>query len=163
MLRTQLEKRINSPLTSSAGRLFDAVAALAGIRQQVNYEAQAAIEFDEAQATLSFDAGVTIGSKEDTFVAGTQGSLYSTGPGNQSQSLTVTLADGAWSPVLKGKWFSDGFHGTMGELLSSIEEDRPCTISAEDNLQSLALCFAALASAETAAAVVPGSVRRLPN
>lgn len=46
ILRRQLEKDLNVISTSSFGRLFDAVASLAGVRQQISYEAQAAIEFE---------------------------------------------------------------------------------------------------------------------
>jgi hydrogenase maturation protein HypF len=47
-IKQQINRGINSPLTSSAGRLFDAVAALAGLRGEIDYEAQAAIEMEMA-------------------------------------------------------------------------------------------------------------------
>jgi len=48
VIKRQIERKINSPLSSSMGRLFDAISALLGIRGEVNYEGQAAVELEMA-------------------------------------------------------------------------------------------------------------------
>jgi hydrogenase maturation protein HypF len=48
VIKRQLERKINSPLSSSMGRLFDAVSALLGIRGEIDYEGQAAVELEMA-------------------------------------------------------------------------------------------------------------------
>ena len=47
-LKGMLQRKINAPLTSSAGRLFDAVASLTGLRQTMCFEGQAAMELEFA-------------------------------------------------------------------------------------------------------------------
>jgi len=48
IIKDQVVKQVNAPLTSSMGRLFDAAAALGGVRGVIEYEAQAAIELEVA-------------------------------------------------------------------------------------------------------------------
>ncbi|MGD0247519.1 MAG: carbamoyltransferase HypF [Candidatus Limnocylindrales bacterium] len=77
VVRVQIERGLNSPVASSAGRLYDAVASLLGIRDVAEYEAQAAIELEllaepgrhrplpaeiaRRGGLLVYDPGVTLG------------------------------------------------------------------------------------------------------
>jgi hydrogenase maturation protein HypF len=62
LVKQALEKGINTPVTSSCGRLFDAVSALCGVRRSISFEGQAAIELemilDETEAG-AYPANIT--------------------------------------------------------------------------------------------------------
>ena len=56
-LKGMLRRKLNSPETSSMGRLFDAVASLIGLRQQMRHEGQAAMELEFALDGIETDEG----------------------------------------------------------------------------------------------------------
>lgn len=125
--------------------------------------AAAIIEAEGAQVRLAFNAAVRLGQVDHTIIAGANGTLESTGPSLSEQRVVLTTAAGIASPQLSGTWFENGFQGTMCELLCAIEEQREPRNSARNNGRTLALCFAALASANTRQPVRPGTVRQLPD
>ena len=126
-----------------------------------NLLGQALVQFDDMQASLIFDGDVQFGAWDATYIAGERGTLHAEGVDLKQQKVTLYAERGWARPTLEGRWFPDAFAGTMGELLCAIEEERPPSHSAENNLLSLQLCFAAVASAERGEAVEVGSVDRL--
>ena len=145
-----------SPLRISAS-----CARAAGQRARPPLLGQASIEYEAAQAQLFFNGNCPCGSSDTTIIVGTEGTLISTGPDLKQQQVTLYRGQDAQTPELSGTWFPGGFHGTMGELLSAIEGGRESEISAANNLHSLALCFAAVHSAEQGKTIVPGSVTQI--
>ena len=113
LLRSMLAHDINCPRTSSMGRLFDAVAALAGLRAEINYEGQAAIEF-EALAAPSVEAEYPLG-----FVPATSGQR-SAGSGKSSlaplfRAVIADLRSGTPLPVISAK-----FHNGLARAILTV-------------------------------------------
>ncbi|MCE9611301.1 MAG: Gfo/Idh/MocA family oxidoreductase [Chthoniobacter sp.] len=132
-----------------AHRVFAAAARSRSQRARPPFLAHACAEFDGGQATFAFNADAAFGQEDRTTIVGARGTLRSVGPGLMEQRVTLHTADGLASPELEGCWFPDGFHGAMAELLCAVEENRAPLNSARVNLHSLALCLAAVQSAET--------------
>ena len=123
--------------------------------------AQVLIRLQGGQASLIFDGSTAHGPRDTTFIAGTLGSLTSTGPDLGQQTVTLTTAAGVARPILQGTWFNDGFRGAMGALLVAIENDTKPANGATENLHSLALAFAAIQSRRSGAEVAIGAATRL--
>jgi hydrogenase maturation protein HypF len=122
ILVQMIQKGINSPLTSSCGRLFDGVAALIGLRDTVAFEGQAAMELEMIQ-------GREVENAYDVEVLKSQATI---------QILPQPIIRGVVEDVRQGisrEQISRRFHLTLVEVLT-----RVCQILREDRgLEKVAL------------------------
>lgn len=108
VLKQMLIKNINCPITSSAGRLFDGIAALLNIRSTINFEGQAAmmLEFSVDMSQESFYPFEII--NEDVYIVDWEPIL---------KSILTDIGSGEKREIIAAK-----FHNTLVEIICTVVE-----------------------------------------
>ncbi len=108
MVRWQLDRQVNAPLTSSVGRLFDAVASLAGVRHRARFEAQAAMELEALAEGL-------VGAPYPIELTGVAPLVIEPGP--IIRGVADDVAEGT-----SAAWIAARFHATVAEAVARVCE-----------------------------------------
>jgi hydrogenase maturation protein HypF len=109
VLERMVRQRVRSPLTSSVGRLFDAVASLLGLRNQVRFEGQAAMQLEWVAGSPDDDRGDGFPFDlvdEDTLVVDTRPLI---------RAVVAAHAQGRSTADVAGR-----FHLTLAEVIESV-------------------------------------------
>jgi len=123
LIKRQIDRSLNTPLTSSCGRLFDAVSALIGVRGQSHYDGQAAIELEMAAADKPTD-GVypfTIEIEDDSGII-RLGELF--------RAIVFDLAKSVPARIMAHR-----FHNTVAQMVSQMCQ----SIARETGITTVAL------------------------
>lgn len=108
VIKHQIESGLNSPMTSSMGRLFDAVSALLGVRTTVDYDGQAAVELE----MMAYDADSRFSEGCYTFSIVEQDGINVVYLGELFAGIVADLYNRVSTPTISAK-----FHNTVAKLI----------------------------------------------
>jgi hydrogenase maturation protein HypF len=113
ILRAMIERGVNAPRTSSVGRLFDAVASIAGLRHYVRFEGQAAMalefaregtETDEAYPLASVDASRSARGDQATVAGLIDAPLWTVDPALLVRALVADTRAGVPMGIISARF-----------------------------------------------------------
>lgn len=108
VLKKMIKTGTNTPMTSSMGRLFDAVSALLGIRARINYQGQAAIEMEQVIGNTETDDYYPFEIRKE-------GDHYIIDPGDMTQGLVDDIRSRSDMPLMATR-----FHNTVAQIILSL-------------------------------------------
>ncbi|MGD0086053.1 MAG: carbamoyltransferase HypF [Verrucomicrobiota bacterium] len=132
-LKTMLLKQLNSPMTTSMGRLFDAVASLVNLRQQMRFEGQAAMELEFALDGVNTDEAYLMRIAECEMRSPAREDARPTKTPNSELRTPNSKISLDWSPMIEailsdvqkgvatGK-ISAKFHNALAEAVVAVAE-----------------------------------------
>jgi len=152
LLHQAWQKGLNAPVTTSMGRLFDAVASLAGICQKVSYEGEAGLLLEAVASKRS----EKVKSKSEKFRIASPGDAFCLKKEIEGQ----TILD--WEPLVRRLAEGDdttvgGFIPVLAELIASVSgnyPDLPIILSG-GVFQNRTLCEAVLPKLESRKVLLP--------
>jgi hydrogenase maturation protein HypF len=129
IVTAMLRQGLNSPWTSSMGRLFDAVASLIGVRQFARHEGQAAMELEWLAARDTSDESYDFELTECPTLAAKNAANPSTGSGQAMGHQAVRELD--WAPMVRAIVAEHGsgvtperiarrFHNSLAEMIACV-------------------------------------------